>query len=551
MKYSVPLTQFPGNNPLLSAYSNDFESVARWFHYNPHDPEAVAGRVNTLEADPMLGLQGALRGPLVAAVLAQQQRWGAGAEALAAVRRLGQERTYAVVTGQQAGLFGGPLYTVLKALTVIKLAHQLRQQHPDYNFVPLFWIASGDSDFEEVRHCYLPCPRGEVRDLALHPEPDEDRHKLLAARDVSTDMAAALEALEKCLPQGQHRDEVYSAVREAYRDGNLVDGFARWMLRLFSSSELVLVDFQDPVLKGSASRFFVSLLENAEELEQRLAERNSEIEQAGFARQVQSLPGDTVLFYSGHEEVRDKIARDGTGFRLRASGRNMLREELLAIANNSPEWLVPGVMSLPVCQTNLFPIAAWVGGGAEIAYRAQATAVFDFTGQQMAPAFFRASATLLTAKEARLMDELGWELPELFTVPQDLAAKAVEGELTPELEQALAEYRTALQGADAKLAPLAEGLDPNLVKTLATFRDNLDKHADKVEKKFISTLKGQRQTQVARVEQLHSQVYPRLTPQERVLSVLGFLPRYGFELIPRLLEQIQVPGWEHQVIILD
>ncbi len=551
MKQTIPLSQFAGSNALLNAYATQFARVAPWFHYDPFDAQALARRIADLEAGPLLELQGAQRGPLVAALVALQQRWGAGAKALAAARQLGRERTFAVVTGQQAGLFGGPLYTMLKALTVIKLARQFKQQMPECHFVPLFWIASGDSDYEEIRHCYLPGPRGAVRDLALQPEPEEDRHKLLAARDATAALAAALEALEQCLPAGPHQAEVMTAVRAAYCDGNLVDGFARWMARLFQDTELVLVDFQDPVLKSSASAMFRRFLTGAEELEQRLNVRDRELEAAGFARQVQALPGDTVLFYSGHEQVRDKIARAGADFQLRSSGRRLLRDELLAIAANSPEWIVPGVMSLPLCQHNLFPMAAWVGGGAELAYRAQATAVYDFMNQQLAPAFFRASATLLSGKEARLLTELGWELPSLYTVPQDVAARAMEGEVPEELGVALAKYREVLLKADAQLLPLAEKLDPNLAKTFATFRDNLDKHADKVEKKIISTLKSQRQTQLARVEQLHLQVYPMLSAQERVLSVLGFLPRYGFKLVERLLEQITVPNWEHQVIILD
>jgi bacillithiol synthase len=548
---TIPLTSFPGGNSLLNAYAAGSQQVSPWFHYSPHNPAAVAQRLAALEADPMLGLQGALRGPLVAAIVAQQQRWGAGSLAQAAARQLGRERTYTVLTGQQAGLFGGPLYTVLKALSVIKLARQLKQQHSGFEFVPVFWIASGDSDYEEIRHCYLSGPRGETQEVALPPEAEADRRKLLASREVVVDIEAALTALGECLPPGPHREAVYAAVRAAYNGQGLVDGFARWLARLFTDTELVLVDFQDPVLKSSASNLFRQQLTGAAELEQRLTARDAEITAAGFPLQAQWTAGDTALFFSGPQDARDKIARDGQDFLLRGSGRRMLRDELLAIAANSPEWLVPGVMSLPVVQNNLFPMAAWVGGGAEIAYRAQATAVFDFHGQRMAPAYLRASATLLSAKEAKLLDGLGWELPQLYTVPQEIAARAVADDMPTELTAALTEYRRGLLAADGHILPLVEAIDPNLGKTMGTFRDNLEKHADKVEKKILSALKSQRQALVSRIELLHQQVYPRHAAQERVLSVLNFLPRHGFELIPRLLEQINVPAWQHQVIILD
>jgi bacillithiol synthase len=548
---TIPLAAFPGGNPLLNAYATDFARTAPWFHFDPHQPSVVAQRLAALVANPLLGLQGAQRGPLVAALVAQQQRWGTGSIAVAAACQLGRERTYTVLTGQQAGLFGGPLYTTLKALTVIKLARQLKLEHPGCEFVPVFWIASGDSDYDEVRHCYLPGGPGEVRDVALPPEAEGEHYRLVGARAVWAGLDEALTELGECLPPGPHREEVYAAVREAYSGQNLVDGFARWLARVFDGTELVLADFQDPVLKASAAGLFRKQLSGAAELEQRITARNAEIAAAGFPLQATWAAGDTVLFHSGPGQERDKLVQDGDDFLLRVSGRRLLRDELLAIAANSPEWLVPGVMSLPVAQDNLFPMVAWVGGGAEIAYRAQATAVFDFHGAAMAPAYLRASATLLSHKEIMLLDSLGWELADMYTVPQELAARAVADEIPVELAAALAEYRRALLAADAGILPHAERIDPNLARTLATFRENLEKHAEKVEKKITSALKSQRQSLLGRVEQLHRQAYPRLAPQERVLSLLSFLPRYGFAIIPQLLEKIAVPSWEHQVIILD
>lgn len=551
MRTEIPFSKLPSPNALLDAYLNSYDSVASWFHYNPHDPGAVGQRIAALEDDPLLKLRAAERGPYVAALVTQQQRWDCGSEALANAQALGRERTYAVLTGQQAGLFGGPLYTLLKALTVVKLARRLKQQHPDADFVPLFWIASGDSDFEEVRHCYLPCERGDVRDLALHPEADEDQHKLIGVRDVSDDLQSALEALESCLPSGEYRDEVYGALKHAYRDGNLVDGFARWLATLCKGTGLVIMDFQDPVLKGAGKLLFRRELADSAKAEATLLARNEEISAAGFPLQVEHTAGDTSLFFCGPDGVRDKIARDGDGFVLRHSGRRMQRDELLTIASLTPEWIVPGVLNLPVCQNVVFPVAAWVGGGAEIAYRAQVTSLFDFHHQQMAPAYMRASATLLHGKDAALLDDLGWGVEELFAPRQELEGKAVREDVPQELEQALEQYRAALAGADADVVKHAVEIDPNLGKTFETLRGNLARHADKVEKKITSALKSQRQQLIKRVDKVHGQVYPHHAPQERVLSVLGFLPRYGFRLVERLLDEINVPGWQHQVIKLD
>lgn len=548
----IPFAQFPGANSLFSDYCARPQRVSQWFDYDPRDDAALAARLAELDERQRLDAARAVeRGAWVGAVYAQQQRWRAGAAALGVAKRLGEPGASVVVTGQQVGLFGGPLYSVLKAATAIRLCRHLASQHPDRLFVPTFWLASSDSDFDEVRRTWIIDQAGSAREIALPPQGAADEGKLVSRRDTRAPIAAALDDLAQALPSGAWREEALDALREAYAAGDLVEGFARWMARLFSGTELVLVDPQDPVLMQCARPLIRRELETAAETERLLLDRSNELEQAGYSPQVEQLPGDTGLFLIDKNGRREKIARDDGAFMLRRSGTRLSGAELLTIADVTPERFVAGVTLRPLYQNMLFPVAAFVGGGAEIAYRAQVTAVFAQHGQRMAPAYPRASATLLTGKLSGTLAELGLSLTDCYAAPQDFAERVVAGSRPQQVDAALAAYWQAITAADDRLREAAVELDPALGRSFETLRGNLERHVEKLEKKITGSLKRRSEVLLNRAMRLQQSVYPRQVPQERMLTAASFLPRYGFELIPRLVEGLAVPGWEHQVIALE
>jgi bacillithiol biosynthesis cysteine-adding enzyme BshC len=582
----IPVSKLPATSAFMRDYAtpSGFAKVAQWFHYNPHDPGCFSARLAELESLPAAAQS--QRATLASALAEQQQRWGGhlpdgNAASIAAARSLVDSKTYAVVTGQQVGLFGGPMYTQFKAISAIKLARQLEAEQPGYRFVPMFWMASSDHDFEEVRRSFTLDRNGEVRELALPPEGEAEVGKVIAQRSFGAELDELLGQLEEALPGGEQRADVIEALRVDYgavsgRSGALVEGFARWMARLFAGSGLVLVDPQHPVLMRAALPLLRRELEIAAESEAALIARNTAIRAAGYPLQVEHLAGDTNLFLLDAQGRRQKISlssganlapsaaggsRPAPAFVLRGSAAQLSLGELLAIAETTPERLVPGVMLRPLHQNMLIPPIAFVGGAAEIAYRAQTSAVFDQhsvarggPGFAMAPAFLRNTLTLLPRKSAELFDELGWDLADTYALPQELAGRAVSADRPEEVQAAVDEYLAALQGAEARLKALAVKLDPNLEVTFDTLRGNLTRHVETLQKKIDNVLKQRSEARLRRVASVAAQVYPRAggkaAPQERMLGIHAFLPRYGFWLIERLLNDLPVPCWEHEIVIL-
>lgn len=549
---AVPFAALPGMHAFGRDYVAGAATVMGWFDYDPHDAQALARRIAELDEATRYNLLTATdRGAWAAAAHAQQQRWGGGPLALEAARALGQRQVYTIATGQQVGLFGGPLYTVLKAVCAVNWARRLAGLFPEHRFVPVFWMGTSDSDFDEVRATCLLDQRGELVDAALPAATDDAEGLLVGRHEVRAGLDALLGALDEQLAGGLHREEVIAAIRQDYGSGGLAEGFARWMARLFSATELVLLDSQDPVLMQAARPLIRRELETAEDTEALLNARSAELAGAGYAPQLTPVPGDTGLFLLDRDGRREKLARDGADFRLRHSGERIARAELLTICDVTPERFVPGVSLRPIYQNTLFPVAAFVGGFAEIAYRAQIMPLFHHHGQQMAPAFVRASATLLPAKSAAQLDELGLELTDCLVPPQDLIARVVDDRLPADIEAELAAYRRQIEEADGRLLSAAVALDPSLEQAFSTLRGNLERHVDKLEKKITSALKHQHETLVQQARRLHNLAYPRMTLQERLLPALSLLPRTGFGLVAQLLDELAVPDWQHRVVILE
>jgi bacillithiol biosynthesis cysteine-adding enzyme BshC len=545
VKPSIPLDKLPAGNVLSLAYLQASADVQAWYHHDVQQNDWAGRRIEELQ------LRGfPERGLLAESITGRMSAWGADQQSLAAARSLAESETFVVTTGQQVGLFGGPLYSALKAMTVILHARRLAAQFPNLRFVPLFGMASIDSDFDEVRSCSL-LDRGlQPQQLSLeHRSPDDNR--IISARDVSSELPGLLDQLLELLPAGVHAEGTIAALRDSYCDGSLVNGFARWMLKVFAGTGLVLVDTSDPLYLRSSADLLLRQLELALEASKLISERNRQITTAGYPLQVDSPEGDLQLFWLDDTQQRRKLQFADGRIELRDGSQEISHAEILKQAESAPQRFVPGALLGPLWQDRMLPNVAWVGGQAELAYRAQSSALFEFHGLRMAPSFMRCTATLLPGRQAQQLDEFGWELTDLYRPQAELENLAVAALKPDLLDATVANYMSHLENADAELLKIACTVDPGLEQSFATIRGNILSTAGKLEKKVTSALKRHNEILTRRSSALHSLAYPGNVLQERVIGYASFLARYGFELSDRLLNQLDPLQVEHRVIIID
>jgi bacillithiol biosynthesis cysteine-adding enzyme BshC len=539
-----------GASALFAAYAGE---DARALAYYAHDPWDAAARA---EAARRAAAAPADRDVLADVLLEQNAAWWGEEEAgvRAGVERLRDAACVAVVTGQQLGLFGGPLYTVYKALTAVRLARQLEAE-TGRPVVPVFWLADEDHDFAEVRATTLLGRVAPVRvayDDGLAPDANRGPVGRLA---LGTAIAAALDAVAAALPPTPFAAALAGALRADWRPGaRWRDAFARTLRRLTAGAGLVFVSGDDARLKRLAVPLFHEEVEGWAATHEALLAVSARLQADGFHAQVAPRPVNLFLFHGGQRLPLDPA--EG-GFALRGADVRFTSADLRTLLEVEPERFSPGVALRPVMQDRLFPTAAYVGGPGEVAYFAQLGPVYARFGVPMPVVYPRASLTLLPEKTARVLGRYGLTVADLagaHGASQEQTLAALHRRLA--LEHAGVDLDAPFAAASAALDALLDGLRP-----LATGVDaSLDRAVEAARAKARRALRALEQKTARAAKRKHAVIYERLgraavvlfpggAPQERVLSPLAFLAAEGPDLPRRLLDVLDLDTRAHDVLM--
>lgn len=513
---------------LIQDYQDGRPEILAFYRGAPRDAEAY--RAVAAEVDRRFDRERRRRA--VAMIHAPSPRAAGKLEAVAAGEGL------LVTTGQQPGLFTGPLYTIHKLLAAVRLAETLERtlRRP---VLPLFWIASDDHDWEEANHTFILDRENRLRRIELAGE--EGAPPLsLRNRRLGRAVEAALDVFTDALPTTEFAGGLLDRLRAAYRPEQTVAGaFAELLADVVAGFDVGFVDGGHPAIKSAAADLLRRELECAAEHEDRLARRTRALEAAGYHAQVPVLDGATNVFYED-ERGRDRIYREDGAFVLRRAGRRFGRDELLARLSAEPERFSANVALRPVVESAVFPTVAYVGGPGEVSYFAQLGPLFEAHGIGMPVVAPRFGVTLLEAKVRKVLDRFGLE-PDDFRQPvHELAARVARGELPEEVTDAVAALRRGLAEGYDRLIRAAMAIDPTLRGPLEKARNAGHVQLSEAEKKIAHHLKLQSDVGMEQLEKARANLYPDGQPQERVLNVFQYLVRYGTELLGSVAARMEV-----------
>jgi len=514
--------------PRGGLYIDFWRSAPRLTALLPHDfrdPRAWQRQAEVLERRPRD------RESLRDVLAGQNRAFSAAPPALAQVERLADPRAVAVVGGQQAGLFTGPLYTIHKALTILRLAQEMegRLGRP---VVPVFWIASEDSDLAEIDNALVLDRQGAPRSISLQPPAHAAAGGRLPVSQVrfTDEVRGALEALAGCLPEGAFSGALLQALASCYAPGrSYPQAFARLMAWLFSAHGLVLVDPSDTGLKRLAGSLFRREIEERSPVSAAVIEQSAMLAAAGYRPHIEVRRDMLTLFHQDPD--RQSVAVAGEGFLLRDSGRKLPAAELLTMLDSAPHLFSPNALLRPLYQDTLFPTLAAVLGPAELAYFSQLPAAYARMDIPMPILFPRASVTLLENKVARAMDRLGLDLGAVLTSGNGLLDTLLRKRIPADLARALADGRAAAEGTWKGLAAKVAGLDPTLGPTAGIASARVLRQFQFIEKKVLRASRRREGELRAAVEKVHSAIFPRGGLQERSLNAMPFLARHGTQLL--------------------
>jgi bacillithiol biosynthesis cysteine-adding enzyme BshC len=544
----MPFTAIPHSSRLFLDFVFQYDKVKEFFAHQP-DSRAVleyargfaAGYVPT-DGPPAAGAGlefPAERRARVADVLERQnRRWGAPEATLASIERF-RRGAVACISGQQVGVLGGPLYSVLKAVSVLQMAEELTAK--GVPAIPVFWLATEDHDLEEIASVTIPVGC--------------ELEKLTATAQTSSAAPVGPLALESGITTLVERAAavlgegwVSDALRESYRVGESYgSAFARLFTRLMAGTGLVLVDPLEDELHAIAEPLFSAAAERAEELDEALLARGAALRKAGYHEQVRVTPESTLLFaLEGNR--RTVLHRAGDGFMLGA--QRVGRREVLERIAAHPEQFSANVLLRPVVQDYLFPTAVYFGGPAELAYFAQAGVVYERLLGRTTPVMPRLSATIISAEMSDLLERYRLSFTDLFHGSAQVCELLASRVLAPGLQTALHQTGESLQKHLGELRAELQKLDPTLVDAAARSERKMLYQLAKIGAKAARAELRRNQALTKDACRVLTELFPHKELQERVLPGIYFMAQYGPGLIAELKKAAagQCPG--HQIIRL-
>lgn len=525
---------------LATDYAFAFDGLSPFYAGDPARPEAWRAVIAQIHA----GVPRAL--PALADLLmAQQADREAPAAARAAAATFADPKTVAIVTGQQAGLFGGPLYTLHKAITAIRLAARVAAEH-GVPAVAVFWIDSEDHDWEEVRSCTVLDDDQRPHTVTL-ADLDGAGELPVARLRLDGQGQAAVDALRAALPATEFTPGVIEMLERAYASGrSMSQAFGRVLEQLLGPYGLVVYDASDAASKPLAADLFARALGDPGRTSHLAAAAGEALEQRGYHAQVTASEQSAPLFLI--DGSRRAIRwRDGTAV---VGEREMPLADLVALARSSPQSFSPNVLLRPLVQDTIFPTACYVGGPSELAYQGQLREVYAHFGVPMPLVMPRASATIVDSATLRFLGK--HEVPFAAFQRQDELTlnQLLESHLPAGVEDSFGEAGRAIGERLEAVTAAAKLVDSTLEGAAKATLGKMQHDLHTLHGKIVHAAKKKDETLRRQFTRAQQQVFPNGHPQEREIGAVWLLNRYGPAAVDRLMELLPIDHGHHWVLTI-
>jgi bacillithiol biosynthesis cysteine-adding enzyme BshC len=542
---SIPFSDLPsavgGFSALYRDYISDFARVRQFY----------GADFRSFQHLPSRGGQNGAGHPdlaVLTSALADQNRSFGGSEAtFRNIELLGMDATLAVVTGQQVGIGGGPLYTIYKTITALKLTEKLRELHPGLNFVTVFWLEGEDHDLEEMNYVGLLNQEHAPVRVTYWPKGKPVQKNVIPVGEMQIDehIEAFIEELNRTLPNSEYKKSLLESFRSSYAPGTTFNrAFASWMNHLFPSSGIVFISSNDPRIKKQLAGIFRSEIEQFPAVSQLIIRRSAELEN-GYHAQIKTKAMNLFLYHKGGRYFIEPREHD---FSLRGTRHFLTKEELFSIVDNQPELLSPNVALRPICQDTLLPTVAYVAGPSEVAYFAQLEPVYRHFGMAMPAIYPRISATVVEERVSRTLEKFELSISELFAPPAKAQKKVIDLISEVNIEEMFAESRVRMNDTLNELKFGLQYVDQTLLGALETTRAKNEANLALLREKTVEAQARRHETALRQLHRAAATVYPNDNYQEREINALYFMNKYGPGFIDRLSAALKLDEHSHQLV---
>ncbi|MFC1716439.1 bacillithiol biosynthesis cysteine-adding enzyme BshC [Candidatus Poribacteria bacterium] len=517
---------------LFSDYVNDPEKIAEFYPSHFRDElswrrvmDEVSGRRRDYSE-------------LARILKRQNSELGVGQEVMENIDRLATPPVFAVVTGQQVGILTGPLYTIYKAMTTVKLAQKLNERY-DAEFVPIFWMESNDHDIEEANHINVLDSDSELLKLEYLPE---ERIPGCSMKDVTVDegFGDLILNLENRLPDTEFKGGVFQTIREAYLPAqSLGYGFGRMIAKILGRYGLVFLDPSDPDVKGLMSPVLRRNVESPLEATRIVNTAGERAESKDYESQIEKSWDSTCLFMEDNCVRRKLFFRDGR-FIMDETDKALCKEELLSILQAEPWRFSPNVALRPVTQDYMLPTAAYVAGPGEISYFAQLQELYGFLDVSMPVIYPRASVTVVENKVQRVMEKNELTLADLSEHHEHLFSRLSKHTAEERLDHILESSKSKMEGIFEELSAELTEFDPGLKNMVESTRRKVDHQVNILAERAYKAQRSRDDVLRNQIKRACMNVYPDGKPQERMFNIVQYLVLYGPQFLDDVMATIEI-----------
>lgn len=539
----INFSDIPGHQNLFLDYLYEFENVEKYFRYNFRDTNSFSALFKNIGES-----ERADKKSVVNAINQFYSAYKPSKKTKVNIELLLKDKTVAVVTGQQLGILGGPLYTFYKTITAIKLAASLKEKYDEYNFVPVFWLEGDDHDFEEVTELNLINQKNELQKFVYHDNKPEDFNRgNIGGLTFNEGIEKLISEIKNELRETEFSKNVFELFEDSYKSGKTFKkAFSDLIFKLFDEEGLIIFDPQQSEIKNLLKPIFKKELSNFEIHANEVVKISADLEEV-YHSQVKVKPIN--LFYSDNNG-RYSIEPEDDLFRLKGKRQKFTLIELLDEIENSPDKFSANVLLRPITQDYLLPTGFYVAGPSEISYFAQVMPLYNKFGISESVIYPRSSVTILEKNIKGVLEKYELNIEDIFVEEKLLNNRVLNQVADIRIDDLINEDEHQIAKAMDNIKEKLFGIDP-------TLKDLSDKTYQKI-KQGLDTLKSkaenaqERKHDVAlrQIKKASISLYPNNNLQERELNWLYFANKYGMDIIKWIFDEVAINKFEHQVIEL-
>jgi len=540
---TINYSDIPGHQNLFLDYMYEFENVQKFYSINFRDDNSYPDLFKKVaKRNP------GLREDLINIILGQYKDFQPSKQTISNIEGLGTDNTIAVVTGQQLGIFGGPMYTIYKTITAIKLSSFLNDKFPDYNFVPVFWIEGDDHDFDEIKYFNIIDNQNNLKKISYDDGLKEEINRGSTAKiKLNKNFDDVFQQVNDTLRENDFKSDVMELLKNSYQSGQTLEySFRSLMFQIFDEEGLIIFNPGDTKVKEILKPVFEKEIRDFRAHTDTLVTRSAELEEIYHA-QVKVKP---VNLFISEKDGRYSLEPDGKIFKVKNKRISYTEDELLQILTKSPERFSPNVLLRPICQDYLFPTGFYVAGPAEIAYFAQITPLYDYYAMEAPVIYPRASATILEKNIGKVLEKYEISMNDIY-IEEKLLTHRIMGELSPyNLDKLFDDTKRDIDLTFDNLTEKLFGIDNNLKDLSDKSRQRVYQTLEQLAGKARQAEERTHETALRQIEKARLSLFPEKVLQERKINFIYFAHKYGINILKWMFNELSVTKFEHQILEL-